>query len=321
MSYNAFALIPVPSLDIEALTRDSSLIIVGEAMSVRDGGSDIIQAGGRSITARRMVVDLNVTRTIKGQVAASMIAFSYLLPRESLGYSGVSPRQFGMFFLRSDPQKGLVVSNPYYPAVVAAPDPPPAKGNDFERVVSEVAQVLISTMTSIDDRLQSVMILDSVNTPSATMALHRAVEAADRRLRLRAIASLLRRDDISYLNLAEKALMQDGRDSDSNLLGWLAFALEGVRNRKALPSLTRLLNAHSPQVRRSAVYAIRNTGDSAAITPLSKALYDTDQAVRYQAVIGLAEISNQPNWGPSVELFNKDEQRYLVYWRNWVKGR
>jgi hypothetical protein len=52
---------------------------------------------------------------------------------------------------------------------------------------------------------------------------------------------------------------------------------------------------------------------------LSKLLYNSDKEIRYEAVMGLAEITGQGSWGPAVNIFNSDEQRYLTYWREWAK--
>jgi HEAT repeat protein len=71
------------------------------------------------------------------------------------------------------------------------------------------------------------------------------------------------------------------------------------------------------QTRRSSAAALRQMHTAAAIGPLLTALKDSDHGVKYQAVIGLAELTGQYEWGPSVELFLKDEHHYVAHWQEW----
>jgi hypothetical protein len=72
---------------------------------------------------------------------------------------------------------------------------------------------------------------------------------------------------------------------------------------------------------KGAAAALRHTGVDAAMEPLSIALQDSDREVRYQAVLGLATITGKAEWGPTLNLFERDEQRYLTYWRERMRRR
>jgi HEAT repeat protein len=123
------------------------------------------------------------------------------------------------------------------------------------------------------------------------------------------------------MDVAERELLQSSAGTGQYLLVNLSVALEGVKDPKAIPALSRLLNSRYTQTRRSAAYAIRQTGSNDSIKPLTQALYDSDRDVRYQAVMGLTEITKQYSWGPSIDRYHADEQRYLEYWRKWAKER
>lgn len=75
------------------------------------------------------------------------------------------------------------------------------------------------------------------------------------------------------------------------------------------------------ETRRAAAAALRHTGSNAAVDALSSALQDSDREVRYHAVLGLATITGLDEWGPSLELFDREEERYLTHWRAWAKSR
>jgi HEAT repeat protein len=195
------------------------------------------------------------------------------------------------------------------------------QGSDLDRVIAEIAHVLTSTRPSTDDKVGAITALERVNTQVAIKALRIAVDSSNINLRLRALAALLKKNDISKLDIAASTLLNEAAVSDQFLYVNLAGALRSVRNPDAIPVMIRLLESPAPHVRRAATSAIRNSGVDAAISPLAKALHDSDREVRYQAVIGLAEITGQDNWGPSVDLYARDEQRYLGYWQDWAKRR
>ena len=75
------------------------------------------------------------------------------------------------------------------------------------------------------------------------------------------------------------------------------------------------------RARRAAASALRHTEADSAIASLLQALEDTDQEVRYQAVLGLATITGETEWGPSLDSFAREEQRYLAHWRQWTKAK
>jgi hypothetical protein len=50
-----------------------------------------------------------------------------------------------------------------------------------------------------------------------------------------------------------------------------------------------------------------------------KMLDDTNQDVRHTGVMGLALIMGEYEWGPGIDLYDKNEEKYLGYWREWAK--
>jgi hypothetical protein len=312
---------PVPTLDVPALTREASLIAIGRISSIKEQARTSIEiAGGRSITALQMIATLRVDRMIKGRSDKPTLLFRFFIPDSSLAYASIVPTQFGMFFLRETQQQEYVVLNHYYPFIVAAPEALTARGSDLNQVVAELAHVITSSRVSQNERSAAIAALDTVKTMAATAALRDAARNNDATLRIQAAGALLRRNDISVMSMVEKILLRPA-ESEKPILGGLAFNLEGVKDQKAIPSLSRLLDAGDIQTRRGAAAALRNTGSPSAIEPLSKGLEDNDIEVRYSAVIGLAEITKQYGHGPAVDLYMQDEQRYLTYWQGWAKNR
>src|SRR5690348_15593601 len=106
--------VPVPGVDIDMLTADSTLIIVGEVTSVQDLGRTTIRAGARSISASEMTATVRVDRVLKQSPTGptSSIRFHFARPDEFVGWGAVNPLSYGMFFL-VDEHGELNLTSPY----------------------------------------------------------------------------------------------------------------------------------------------------------------------------------------------------------------
>ncbi|SRR6266404_403590 len=118
LSWQAEA-IPIPALDLSALTRGADVIVVGLVRSVLQEESVRIDFQGQSIPARRMLASLHVNRTVKGLTSFREISFRFTLPETDLGYTRISQGQVGIFFLSRSP-RGYSVINPHYPFLTAS---------------------------------------------------------------------------------------------------------------------------------------------------------------------------------------------------------
>jgi len=95
----------------------------------------------------------------------------------------------------------------------------------------------------------------------------------------------------------------------------------GVRAPAAIPELARLVVGGDVETRRAASEALAEIQDSAAVAPLIAALDDADREVRYHAVVGMAKVTGQAEWGPSPPGFMADEGKYIQHWKAWSKKR
>lgn len=165
----------VPALILENLVSDAEMIVIAEVTSVREQGSTTTESKQGAITVPGRAGELRVYRLIRGDSDQRTISVRFLPPGAMrLTDKGISPGDFGVFFLRKDADKTqYIFSDPCYPFIVAAREPPAVEGSDFDRVVAEVANVLVTSSSSIPLQRQAVAILDRVRTASATSALRR----------------------------------------------------------------------------------------------------------------------------------------------------
>jgi hypothetical protein len=319
--------VPVPGLDVAALTRDAHVIVVGQVISIREEERGNYQIRGNLITARRMRGLFHVNRVLKGK-AGTELSFRFFLTDQFVGYEGITLNQFGTLFLRSTTE-GYVFASPYHPFIIAARGNCVTSGNDLARVIAELACVLRSSKAATRDQAQAIAALDSVKTPNASTVLRSATRKLPAPLNLYAATALLNRNDVSALPLVERAMQNSSillvKDEGYYMEGHLGWALRDITNKAAIPALTRLLASTDVETRRGAASGLHNIGTMTAIKPLAKALRDSDWEVRWLAVMGLAKIAgpdkNGNSWYPAYDEFKQNEQRYVDHWQEWVRKK
>jgi len=311
---------PIPILDVAQLTKKADVIAVGEATSVQESGNTIIDVEYEKVPARAMIAEVRADQVLKGP-SESLLKVRFFLPEAPVGYQSIRPLSYRLFFLKNSGNYYEFVS-PYCPSIVAAPGIR-AQGNSvLDRVVGQVAGVLQSPRSPIEQKREAVYVLSRTESPAATIALRPGLREEDIIIQLGAAAALLEHNDISGLQIAEQALLNPNKGIPAYLLHNLSYAIsEGLQDERAIPALTRLLQAHNIETRRAAASALRHTASHSAIPPLIAALQDSDFEVRYYSVIGLAEITGQNEWRPNMDDFRSKELRYLNYWRDWGRTR
>jgi len=312
---------PVRPLDLNALTESADVIVVGRVSSITQVGKTDAEVRGILKPVRILRGEMSVDTVLKGKVEASDVAFSYLLPiEESFGYRGVPPNSYRILFLKGKPP--YTFADPFYPSLVASAGEPAISGNVFDKVVAIVGSVLRDNHANVEQKYEAILVLRDVRTPAATQALRSALSEPVPELRLSAAAALLFRNDLTGLRVAEENLLATNPTVSSDLLHNLTYALgRGVKDDAAIPALTRLLQSPATKVRRAAVLALVHVGSQSAIDVLVLALADRDPQIRHYAMVGLADLTNQPEWRPSQEGEHGSELRYLSYWRDWARTR
>jgi HEAT repeat protein len=195
-----------------------------------------------------------------------------------------------------------------------------SKEEGLERTVNVVGQVLL-TSRAAEDRRVAVRVLSSALTNRATELLRQAAKDRDSVVRMQSISALLNRNDIETLAIAERTLLNPPARTEPYLLDNISAALEGIKDPQAIPALQRLLRSSNSRTREGAVSALRQMHVMEAVEGLVIALGDNDRDVRYQGVIGLAELTGQNEWAPAIGTFESNEQKYLDHWKEWARNR
>ncbi len=309
----------VSPLNIQSLTSDSDLIVIGQVNSIDTKGRATGTVERHKSDGQHMIASLNVHNVLKGQVETEKVTFEFLEAVNSPAGAQIELSQIAMFFLKRSSESGYTVSDPIYPFIRAFPSATVTDTNPLDRVVGVIGHPLLSS-SSVEDRRFAVKVLSSAGTGPAIRLLRQAMRDKDAVVQMQALSALLNGGDIASLDIAERTLLNPS-DKEQYLLENVAAALEGIKDPLAIPTLQRLLQASSSLTRLGAARALRNMRVSEGVEGLVIALYDENRKVRYEAVIGLAEFTGQDQWGPSVDLFQSDEQAYLDYWKGWARSR
>lgn len=305
---------PISPLDLSALSDGADLIAIGRVTTVSEGGSTTIDLQNRSLPARRMVALLTVNNILKGQANSSTLNFRFLVSEGPIGYKGIPTNQVRTFFLRETSPQEYEILNPYYPFIVASEEATPDGGSPLDKIVANLAHLVLTPTASLDDRMEAISALSSVKTEAATSALRQGAQDQNTSLGLAAAAALLRRNDITTLDMVVKSLLEPSQDINDSVRADVIFSLDRIKDSRAIPALVRLVTAGDVETRRRAAAALRHTGSPDAKAALAKALDDSDQDVRYSAVTGLAEITGETQGMPSIEVFKQNESPYLAHW-------
>src|SRR5215831_5150684 len=70
----------IPALDLAMLTQESSHIVVGRVITVRDVGQTNIFIQGRPFSARSQIAEIQVARSLKGEITGNVISFQLVQP-------------------------------------------------------------------------------------------------------------------------------------------------------------------------------------------------------------------------------------------------
>ena len=311
----------VPHLSIPDLVSSS------EVIAIVDVGAPKLIGPGSPITFRAQLVATDtyviemVTRKIIKGFVPDHFAMTYLHPKTFIGYRGINVGNPRVVFLRRA-GSGYVFADPYHPSLpatnllVGAVDSDPVKA-----VIVQLANVLVSPTVSRSERNEVQEIDYALPNDEYFLAILRSGlhNLSDPEARQIVQRQLVLHGDISELPAVTKLLLNAAEIPDQRI-GLLYVIGNHVTDARALPMIKPLLDSNDSQVRTAAAEALWHIGSQTALEPAAKALNDSDGQVRYYAIRALADITHQPQWGPSIPEYEENGKKYLDYWLDWAKS-
>jgi hypothetical protein len=310
----------VHMMDVASLVESSDLVVVGRIMSINSGGMVTLSPpGGSQEMARSFFASLRVDYTLKGSAEEGQLTFEFVIPQlPSGGYQAVPNGQYGIFLLRGEQSsyKPTDKTYPFLPAVRSF-EPPP--GSTLDRVISMLGRVVTTPEAGSPDRLRALEALRYVRGDFATRVLRQTMGASSGDLRLRIASALVSRNDLTGLEVVAAALLNRSGLS-TYMVSLLGGSLAGLHDPRSVPVLSKLITYPNLEVRLGATRGLRQSHSASALAPLSIALGDANVWVRYNAVVGMGEITGQDEWTPAVPEFLQHQDKYLAHWRDWAQS-
>ncbi len=306
----------IHTLDLASLTSQADVIVTGQITSVTDHGPTTLDLGGGAIQATQFAALIQTDQVLKGDPQTQTLLVEFAIPEVPIGIQGVVSGQYGLFFLAAI-QDHVRFADPMHPAlpVVRSAKLPP--GAVLDQVSIALGQVLAAPQASDSDRSRALDALGGLNTDTARNTLRKAVNSSSGAIQLDVVRTLVAHNDVIGLEPVAAALLHPTGLSDS-MIANLAGSLGGLEDPRAIPSLSKLILSDNTQTRLGAAIALRQSHSTAALVPLSHGLTDSDDHIRYYAVVGLGEITGQDEWTPAFDEFRKHEPKYLAYWLDWA---
>jgi len=307
----------VHPLDVPALVENSDLVALGRVISIQEQGGVTVDMPAGPALAKGFMAALAIDHVLKGNPESQTVYFDFFVSATPSGYRNVPQGQYGIFFLQKTPHSQFRESDPFYPFLPAVPGALLSNGPPLDQVVAKLGEALTDNRSTESDISSALNALVTIPVRSATEILRHALETSSGDLQLHIASKLVARNDISGLDVVEKALLRPA-ESQGYLLLELAGSLGGLKDPKSVPALKPLIETNNPYIVKGAAIALRQSGSVDALEPLSHLLSDTDEQVRYYAVVGMGEITKQDQWTPTFEEFRGREGYYLSYWRDWA---
>jgi hypothetical protein len=323
--------IPHSAIDLADLVAQSDVVLVGRVLTLQASGSKVtVIIGGHPVELQPYAASVQVVRTLKGSVSKATIVVRYYEPNVDIGYQPLGVNLVGCFFLQAEVAGVFDIVNPRVPCAVALPPVPQSLGSSpLDKTLAEIRGAIFHSSTPIDVKEDAIRVLgEAVEFPGAAAGIDVLREVAlnsSSPVSLHAVAVLLRRNDLTGLPAAVLAL-QSPSQMDEGLVIQLASSLHnGVVDSSALSSVATLRSSANIEVRRGAVGAMRNMACAEAVPFLVSALSDSDQEVRYDAMMGIASFAqlsgDHDDMAPTMDTFGLNEGLYLDYWRAWAASQ
>ena len=304
---------------MDELVHNSDAILVGEVSpaEVVGAGPGFLFKEQRPISATKYRAQLAVKKVLKG-AAPSQVMIHYSLSPQVVAFRPPSTGM-RMVFLRKSGDS-FVLTDPYYPdlpAVLPGCTENARVPGENGRVRCEIAAV-IEASNAISQKHELLAI--DYYLPQGEyllVALRNGLKNnTDPHLRRILQAELIYQGDTREVQDVTRVLM--GADlSLSERQRFLYVIANWLKDSAAASSIRPLLNSADDETRIAAAQALWHMADPGSVVHLAGALDDRNRDVRYYAVRGLAEATQQREYGPSIPEWEENEEKYLAHWRKW----
>jgi hypothetical protein len=319
---------PVSAVDLTRDIEQADRVLVATVRQVRPcdiGRLADISAEADPAYDQLYAADLSVLRTLVGETTDTPLNLLFLVGQvPSRPWMTFTPGQTVLLFLRAIAKDTYV---PVVPTGIALPawpqrpvssevaSPPAAVANELEQVI-----LAANPETQADQLVTAAIARTTLHAPLdvsrlATLPLQSPLRRAAW------IAIALAEGHIAVLPEVPPLFAQPETSALANLQALIAQQIRTLQTPAARAALRPLLSSNYAELALAAIVALRQLYDPATLPDLVAALQHRDQAVRYQAVMGLAELEPAIAAGPNFHHYRDHEAVYLQRWQTWWQSQ
>lgn len=317
---------PVPADALLKEIQAADLVVAGTVLDVRDADGDpsVVSPAARPDKDRLRSAVIEILRVLAGDVRGPTLEGLFLEGRvPSRPWVPLWIAQPLLLLLRST-ARGHVVADPTRRPIrtlarISSPEP----GASAERAIAhELERVILLADASREPDLlaEATAARLDVHVPLDEAWLLGPVGSEPLR-RMAWVAVSLAEGHVDALHEVSVLFAGLGSAEIEAVRRLVISKVAEVRDPRARADLAELLTAPGVELARSAARALRGLRDPRAAADLAEALDHPDQEVRYQALMGLAELYPGAGPAPSLERFRAGESQYLDQWRAWWQRR
>ena len=313
---------PIPAANLAHKIAGADLIVAATVTKIGDASEPVslVSPQARPDDDLLRIAELAIVRTLAGEHDSDTAQVFFLVGKApSRQWMELTLGQTVLLFLRSAGGAYVPVvpkGNPIQTLPEIAP--PPAGVSRTQAVAHELEQIILTA-----DPVSAVSLL--VEATRARAGLQGDVDLSllgtpalqDRVRRTAWVGIALAEGKMEVLSEVAPLFADLVTDATEALRSLLIQKLSEIRAPAARQQLAALSRNARVDLARAAASALRQLHHPAAIPDLIEMLNNADLEVRYQAVMGLAELEPSVEAGPSFEVYRSDESRYLQRWKRW----
>jgi hypothetical protein len=315
---------PVGAGELERAIEQAHVIVAASVVNVdpSEGPTSLASDHASRVTDLLYVAKLKVARYVYGDSAGDQLRVYFVVGRLPIARPrpNLAIGQTLLLFLQRSGD-GFAITTPAGEVLRTLPElaPPPEHASRIDAVAHELEGIILYADAATEASL-------IVQAAEARAELRRQVdvnlldtpELGDPAKRIAWVALALAQGQVEAFRevavLATHALEQPAEA----LWSLLVQKVSAFRSAGALSHLAALMSSADLPLARAAATALRQLRDPVATPDLIRALDHSDQQVRYQAVMGLAELHPEANLGPSFERYTVTESEVLEQWKRFT---
>jgi hypothetical protein len=311
-----------PNTDSQTLPQlfdSAALVLRGTVISVKKVKETEDVRSGRKIVLAGYAAEVQSERVYKGQLSGNALIVTFYRPEGTFCAvsfcESMDVGEYDLFFLSvADRENHLL--NKHIGKFLISRLGTQKESSGFQALTAD----LVAGLQDPDETalLNSLDLIGSTQQQTFAAAVRPLLSSPDMTIGLAARLALLRLHQYADIYDLARYLESPSEQTTARELQERTYSHVGIlREPGSIPFLLRSSESKDRRLRGEAIYALREIANPMSVPVFVNALDDPEQAIRYDAVLGLASVEHNWDLAPSFEKFQREEPKYVSAWKNW----